>query len=67
MVNDRAMSGHFLDLLSRRLAGATIGDDFEGNLLTVIEATKAGALNSRNVNEHIWSALIWLNEAEAFC
>jgi hypothetical protein len=52
-------------LVSRRLAGSPVCDDFVLKLLPLIEGAQAGALDCADVNEHILAAVIRLNEAEA--
>lgn len=37
-----------------------------GDLLAFVEGGKTGTLNSRNVNECVFAAIVWLNEAETF-
>jgi hypothetical protein len=54
-----------LKIVGGVLAGAAILNDFVTDLLAVCERGKTCALNSRDVNENIRGAIIWLNEAEA--
>jgi hypothetical protein len=42
-----------LKLISSHFAGLVVTDEFEADLLTVIEAAHASALNGRDVYEHI--------------
>ena len=50
--------------ISRRFAGAAIGNDLIGNLLTLIEATQPGAFNCANVDKYVRAARLGLNEAK---
>ena len=50
----------------RRLAGLTIGHDFEFDLLSFVEVLHAGALDRADMHEDVFAAVIRLNEAEAF-
>ena len=52
------------EILGRRFA--PIIDDFELDLLTFIEGREAGALHRRDMNEHVLSAPLRLDEAVAF-
>jgi hypothetical protein len=51
--------------VGRRLAGSSVCDDFEFELLPLVEGAQAGTLDRADVNEHILAAVIRLNEAEA--
>src|SRR5271156_1029303 len=48
-----------------RLAAAAVGFDVEGYLLPLNEAAHAGALNGRDVNEHIRAARVLRDKAIA--
>ncbi len=52
-------------ILGRGLSGPSIGYDFEGNLLSFIEAIQAGALNRADMHKDILAAVLGLDEAEA--
>jgi hypothetical protein len=54
-----------LQVVSRHLAGLAVLDQFVADLLTIIEATHSGALDSGNMHEHIGAAVIRLDEAKA--
>jgi hypothetical protein len=58
--------GRDLQLVSRRLAAAAIDGKFVTDLLAFREAKQPCALNRADVNEHIRSAGLRLDEAEAF-
>ena len=47
-------------------AAVTTGFDVEGNLLVVFQTGQTGALDCRDVNKHIFGAMLGLNEAETF-
>src|SRR5690348_9076796 len=36
------------------------------DLLSLVQAVKSSAVDSRDVNEHVLAAAVWLNEAKAF-
>jgi hypothetical protein len=44
---------------------ATLGYDFEADLLALVQRAHAGALHGRDVHEHIFRAIVRLNEAVA--
>src|SRR5215510_296876 len=52
------------DVLCRRFA--TVADDFELDLLTLIECGESGTFHRRDMNEHVLSASMRLDEAVAF-
>src|SRR5215467_16264526 len=52
------------DVLCRRFA--TVADDFELDLLTLIECGESGTFHRRYMNEHVLSAFMRLDEAVAF-
>jgi len=52
------------EIFCRRFAAIT--DDFELDLLTFIEGREAGSLHRRDMNEHVLSAPLRLDEAVAF-
>jgi hypothetical protein len=52
--------------VSRRLAGSSVCDHFEFELLPLVEGAQAGTLDRTDVNEHILAAVVRLNEAKAF-
>jgi hypothetical protein len=54
-----------LDIADGDLAGAAILLGIEGNLLTLVEAAHAGALEGRGVDEYVLAAVIRRNKAEA--
>src|ERR1700752_5333920 len=58
-------SGGGAQVVGRRLAGTAIGHDLVGDLLALTQRTKASALDSRDVHEHILAAVIRLDEAVA--
>src|SRR6266446_6045251 len=53
------------EIVGRRLAGLTIGNDLEFDLLSFVEALHAGALDRADMHEDVLAAIIRLNEAEA--
>ncbi len=55
-----------LQIVSRRLAGPAIGDDFVADLLAFVEIAHSGALDRTDVHEHVLAAVIRLNEAKTF-
>jgi hypothetical protein len=52
-------------ILGSRFACPAIGDDFESNLLPLLESAQAGAFDGADMNEHILAALVRRGEAEA--
>src|SRR4051794_18995979 len=48
------------------LAALAVGLDVEGNLLPLGQAAHPGALDRRDVNEHVRAAAVLRDEAEAF-
>jgi hypothetical protein len=52
------------EIFRRRFSA--VAHDFELDLLTFIERGQAGLFHSRNVNKHVLSATLWLNESIAF-
>src|SRR4029077_5743685 len=54
-----------LEIGRRRLAAPLVRFDLEAELLTLDQTAHAGALHGRDVNEHVWAAILLLNEAEA--
>jgi hypothetical protein len=52
-------------IVSRRLAGSSIWDEVERELLPFIEGAQAGALDSTDMNEDVLAAVIRLNETES--
>jgi hypothetical protein len=53
-------------VLGAGLAAHRIGLRFERKLLTLIEGAQTSAFNGADVNENVSSAVVGLNEAEAF-
>jgi hypothetical protein len=53
-------------LVSRRLAGSSVCDDIECQLLSLVERAQAGTFDRTNVNEDILAAVVRLNEAKTF-
>ena len=53
-----------LQLTGRHLAAALIALQLEAQLLAFVQATEAGALDRRNVHEHVRAAVIRLDETE---
>jgi hypothetical protein len=51
--------------VGRRLAGPSVCDDFEFELLPFVEGAQARSLDCADVNEHILAAVVRLNEAKA--
>ena len=45
-----------LQIVGRRLAGAAIGDDFEGDLLAFVEIDETGALHRADMDEDVLAA-----------
>lgn len=64
--NRRARASGRLKILSGALVGATVLNDVVTDLLPVHERAHAGALNGRNMNENVHTAIVGLNEAKAF-
>jgi hypothetical protein len=54
-----------LKTVGRGLASAAIRDDLVGDLLALIEAAQAGALNGADVNENVRSTSVRLDETKA--
>src|SRR4028119_2209870 len=54
-----------LQVAGRLLAGAAVGLDVIGDLLTFRQTSQAGALQGGGVDEHILAAVVRLNEAVA--
>src|SRR5271165_3012035 len=54
-----------LDIADGDLAGASILLGVEGDLLTLVEAAHAGALERRGVDEHVLAAVVRRDKAEA--
>jgi hypothetical protein len=52
-------------MVGGRLARATISDDLVGDLLAFVKAMKTSALNRADVDEHVGSTGIGLDESEA--
>src|SRR5262249_11905481 len=57
---------HSAQILRRRLPSPPISHNLVGNLLSLVEAVHAGALDCADVHEHILAAVVRLDEAEAF-
>jgi hypothetical protein len=55
-----------LELLGCHLAGSIVASDFEAELLSLVQITQASAFDSRNVDEHVLTAIVRLDKAEAF-
>jgi hypothetical protein len=53
-------------IVSRRLAAATVGDDLERNLLAFVQRAHTGPFDRANMNENIVAAFIRLDEAKTF-
>src|SRR5439155_216463 len=53
-----------LQIGCRRLAAAAVGFDVEGQLLAFVEIAHPGALDRRDVNEHVGAAAVLDDEAE---
>jgi hypothetical protein len=53
-------------VVGRRFAGLSIGNDFELNLLAFVEAMHPGAFDRADMHEDVLPAIVRLNEAEAF-
>jgi hypothetical protein len=51
-------------VVGRRLAGLSISNDFELDLLTFIEAVHPCAFDGADMHEDVFAAIIRLNEAE---
>jgi len=54
-----------LQVVGRDLAGATVGRQFEGDLLAVSQLAKAGPLDCRDMNENVLVAVVGGDEAVA--
>jgi|SRR6185312_2644994 len=68
VVEARWLGAQSLDgaqIFGRRFAAATISDDIEGDLLSLIEGAHSGALDRADVDEHIIVAVLRLDKAEA--
>jgi len=59
-------SGEGLQVLGRHLAAAPIGDQLEFDLLALAEIRETGALDGADMDEGIGTAVVGLDEAEAF-
>ena len=60
---------HRLDgaqIVGGRLAGLSIGDRLEGDLLSFVESLQSGAFDGADMHENVLAAVIRLDEAEAF-
>ena len=55
-----------LQIVRRGFAGAPIGDDLVGGLLAFIPAAQAGPFDRADMDEHVDTASIGLNEPEPF-
>src|SRR6185437_8809149 len=55
-----------LKIVGGRFAVLAVGDDIERELLALVEIAHAGALDRRDVNEHIRPAAVLHDEAETF-
>src|SRR5690606_30308106 len=53
-----------LQVFGRALARTLVLHDLVGNLLAIGQATHAGTLNGRNMDENVRAAVIGLNEAK---
>jgi hypothetical protein len=51
-------------IVGRRLAGPSIRDEIEGQLLPFVEGAHAGTFDRADMNEDVLAAVIGLNEAE---
>ena len=54
-----------MDIADGDFAGAAVLLSVEGDLLTLVEAAHAGALEGRGVDEHVLAAVVRSNKAEA--
>ena len=52
-------------VVCRRFAGPTVGDNFERDLLALVEAVQARALHCADVHEDVLASAIGRNEAVA--
>ena len=55
-----------LDIFSRHLAALAIGEKFEADLLTFVQARKARTFNRTDMHERIGIAIVRRNKTEAF-
>src|SRR3954464_8078890 len=53
------------EIVGRRFAGTAICHDLVGDLLAFAQCAQSGALDGRDVHEHVVAAVIGLNEAKA--
>ena len=53
-------------IVRRGLAGPSIGNNVEGDLLSLVEAMHPSAFDCADMHEHILAAVIWLDESKAF-
>jgi hypothetical protein len=60
----RTLASNCAQVFCRRLARFSIGDDFEGDLLPLVQPIKASAFDRADVHEDVVASVIWLNEAE---
>src|SRR5260370_36390048 len=60
----QAMSAR-LQIVRRRFAGAPVGDDLVGDLLTFMKVMQAGPFDGADMDEHIGPAAVGVNEPEA--
>jgi hypothetical protein len=54
-----------VQIVSRRLARLSIGDNVESDLLSLVERTHASAFDRADVHEDIFAAIVRLDKAEA--
>jgi hypothetical protein len=54
------------EIVSRRFAGSPIRNDFEFDLLALVEAMQASAFHRADMHEDILAAIVRLNETETF-
>jgi hypothetical protein len=53
------------EIVGRRLAGPTVGNDLESDLLSFVKVLHTGAFNRADMHEDVLAAIVRLNEAEA--
>jgi hypothetical protein len=69
MIEARPMLGHAsthlhgLEIFSGRLAGLAVHNDFEGNALTFPQLAEAGAFDGADMDEHVLTTTLGLDES----
>jgi hypothetical protein len=61
-----AISAHDLKLVGGHFAALAVRDEFEGNLVALVQLAEASPLHGADVNESVLTAVVGRDEAEAF-